>query len=290
MDNLNTETAEVAETTGLSAEDQAAFDAQRAGEIAAEQAAPEAPAKTEEAAKPEPKQVPLGALQEERERRKATEAKLRELELMQARLDERLRSVQQPAEQRPQGPPDPMEDFTGWAKHGEQALTQTRQEVEALKAQMQQEAQFRNVAEDYRASLHQFAQQAPDFADAYQHFINTRAAELRTLGYTDAQIAAQIPREEVQLHTAIRQRGGNVGEVVYNIAKTRGYAPKPPAPSPAEKIEKAAQAQTVNKSLSAAESTGKGQITIRDLVNMDAAEFNEYARKNPKTVAKLMGQ
>jgi hypothetical protein len=288
MDNLNTGTAEVAETTGLSADEQAAFDAQRAG--SPEPEASEAPAKAEETPKPEPKQVPLGALQEERERRKAIEAELRQMREMQARLDERLKSVQQPQQQQPVGPPDPMEDFTGWARHGEQALTQTRQEVEALKAQMQQEAQFRTVAEDYRANLHSFAQQTPDFADAYNHFVNTRAAELRTLGYSEAQIAAQIPREEVQLHTAIRQRGGNVGEVVYNLAKTRGYAPKPPAPSPAEKIQQVAQSQAVNKSLAAAESTGKGEITSRDVANMSMDEFAEWGRKNPQKLAKLMGK
>src|SRR5215475_10839084 len=75
------------------------------------------PAEEREAA-PQRSQVDHAALQQERTRRKEAQAKARELELLNARMEERFRAMAEawaprPQQQAPQRPPDPNQDIFG---------------------------------------------------------------------------------------------------------------------------------------------------------------------------------
>jgi hypothetical protein len=256
--------------------------------------------------------VPHGAFHEERERRKAVEKELTDLREKYARGDERLRLLTEaaraqtaapaPAAAEPPKVIDPKEDIFG-------AYDQLKAELEALKGGVQktaeetrQEREFTAVRNDYVADLNRFQAQEPAFADAFRFIAQTRAAELKLLGHPEEQIPQLLGQEELHLAVQARQRGVSPAEMLFAVAKARGFAPKAaepapapapaaPAETPAQKAERVAAGQAgPGKSLSAAGGAPAGEVTLEMLGAMSEAEFEAFATKNPRKLARLMGE
>jgi len=253
-----------------------------------------------------------GAFHQERERRKAVEKELTDLREKFARGDERLRVITEAMQARPAAqqetqaePPkviDPKEDIFG-------AYEQLKSELEALKGGVQQETarqrQEREAGEvitDYKADLNRFASSEPAFADAFRHVMQSRAAEYAALGVPEAQIRQALANDEFQVAVQARQQSVSPAERIFQIAKARGFTPKAaepaPAATPAAPAETAAaRAERVaagqagpGKSLSAAGGAPAGEVTFEMLAQMNEADFEAFALKNPRKLAKLMGE
>ena len=256
--------------------------------------------------------VPHGAFHEERERRKAVEKELTDLREKYARGDERLRLIteamqQRPApQQQPQAEPpkviDPKEDIFGAYEQLKAELAELKGGVEQTKQETQQEREFKVVRDDYIADLNRFGAAEPAFADAFRFVAQTRAAELKLLGHPETQIPQLLGQEELQLAIQARQRGVSPAEMLFAVAKARGFAPKAaepapapapaaPAETPAQKAERVAAGQAgPGKSLSAAGGAPAGEVTFEMLAQMSEADFEAFATKNPRKLAKLMGE
>lgn len=251
-----------------------------------------------------------GAFHQERERRKAAEAELTTLREKYARGDERLRLLseaaraQAPAAAQPAAEPpkviDPKEDIFGAYEQLKAELVALKNGVEKTTQETQQEREFKVVRDDYIADLNRFGAQEPAFADAFRFIAQTRAAELKALGHADAQIPQLLGKEELEIAVAARQRGVSPAELLFQVAKARGFAPKAPEPAPApaapaetpaQKAERVAAGQAgPGKSLSAAGGAPAGEVTFEMLAAMSEADFEAFATKNPRKLAKLMGE
>lgn len=317
-------------------EEQAAFDAYERGEDgpAAAPTAVEAPdgaAAGGEAAAPAPEAAPgevvdpeadagtaddnkgkfvrHGAFHQERERRKAAEAELTTLRERYARGDERLRLLTEaaraqtaaPAPAAPEPPKaiDPKEDIFGAYEQLKAELAELKGGVQKSAEESRQERETAAVIDAYKADLNRFQAQEPTFADAFRFVANTRAAELKAMGATDAQIPQLLGQEELQIAQAARQQGVSPAELLFQVAKARGFTPKaaeptpPPAPveTPAQKAERVAAGQAgPGKSLSAAGGAPAGEVTLEMLGAMSEADFEAFALKNPRKLARLMGE
>ncbi|GJE29800.1 hypothetical protein [Methylobacterium organophilum] len=261
-----------------------------------------------------------GAFHQERERRKATERELAELRERFARGDERLRVLteamqkapaaaagaqpQAQAAPEPEKVPDPNEDIFGYVAYlqkeltalrsGQQQMTeaQTRAAEDATRA-----AEERQVLDHYRADVQRLAQAEPAFVEAYGFLVNGRVAELKHFGLSDEEAVKAAQADEMALIHAARQRGVSPAQHVYDMAKLRGFAPKPaaaaapvaPAETPAEKAARVAAGQAAAKSLSSAGGAPAGEITLEMLAAMSEEEFDAFQAKNPAKVRKLMG-
>jgi hypothetical protein len=237
-------------------------------------AAEAAPAPAPEATEEDDRRVPLKALHEERAKRAEYERKLDEALRRMAELEQRTKAPEPEAAP----DPDPETDPIGALKAAKAELRRMSEEAQ----RQQYEARLNAVA--YNAAV-EFSQQAPDYKDAYQYAVKSRAQELAVLGVDQNAIPEIIKREELSLIDGSVRAGRNPAQAIYEFAKARGYARQAPAPvaAPAPAAPDPALMQA-KKAVAASASAGgapasKGEISDADAVNLKGAAFDAYWNK-----------
>lgn len=266
----------------------------------AEPAAPETTADSQPAQKPQ--MVPHAALHEERERHKETK---RQLEETAKRWEDRFNQIvqrigqpqpaaQQPQQQQPSSdiviPPvdqDPLGHVL--AQIGKIGAT-----VETLQKSGQQQQQITSQQEAVRATAqraalleNEFSARTPDYVAAANHLKAARDSELQAMGFSDSVQRSQIlANEAMDVARRSMGEGKNPAEVIYALAKLRGFSTPAPAPAAApEPTPAAAQAdaaqklnqikggQTQSRSLSNARGGATSPFTAERILEMSDAEF-----------------
>lgn len=266
----------------------------------AELAKPETQAEPEkpETPPPEPKMVPVSAVQEERERRKVAEEARRQAELNQARLDERIKAINErltPKEQ-PREIPDPEKDAMGTLKATAEEVKELKRFQMEHRAQLEQQARANDVMRQAAGKEAEFMKDNGDYGDASSFLRQSRYNELTINGLDPWTANNTIMQESLALAAQALQQGKNPAEVVYSLAKARGYAKKttvqPAQPeSDAAKLARVAEGQKLSASLGNVPSTpGKPAISGKDLLAMDEDEFSTFLDKLPeKQRSKFLG-
>lgn len=287
----------------LSAEEKVQFEQmekQEAAEkvvIEAEKVAP-VEAVTEEI-KPEPKEVPLAALQEERERRKSAEATARQAEINQARLDERLKLINDKINP-PAGPreiPDPEKDALGALKATAEEVRTFREFQAGQQRQQQQNAYAQDLMAKASSAEVEFMKQAADYGEASVFIKKQRAEQLAAVGMNPLQIQQTLTMEGLQLAEMALKSGKNPAELLYNLAKVSGYRKEATQvvqgqpEGDADKLARIAAGQKANMSLGNVNATpAKPAINGKDLLAMDEEQFSTWLEKLPmKERAKFLG-
>lgn len=269
--------------------DPAAFD--EAAEVAAyeaeqQEAAPPAAEAAEAAPEPEraPKHVPLAVLMQEREahRREREERQRLQAQFEQGnkRLEMLISSLQQP--QRPADPvPDINTDPVGYFQRQLEATQRELAEVKQFKEQVAQqstmtaqEAQFLNA---YRTDAMAFAQKAPDFTGAYNHFKEMVIRDALETGADPEEAIAEMEARERQIVARALRTGKSPAEAVYNAARRYGFKGAAPTATADAKMEAMQRGQTAAKS-TAAPGGARGRfegLTVEALANMSEAEFSK---------------
>lgn len=272
----------------------------------------EEPAKVEpektEAAKTEAdkveKMVSLSALHEERGRRKAIEAKQRETETALAELRGKFSIVEKlnaPKVEPAVEAPTVETDIFGVVKNQGETIAQLQARLKADDDQRQADGEHNSIVNAYRMDAAQFAAKNADFKAAYDYMLNSRAAELMAIGYDDpAQLHAALQADEMAIAKVAFGNKKSAAEIIYNLAKQRGYAKPEPVkevvaevkttPTVTEKIDAINKGQAANKSLSnTGGSAGDGDVTGEMLLKMPMDEFEKWCEKNPAKAKRLMG-
>ena len=326
------ENTAVEETAGLTDAEKAYFESGGESPIEAEpepapDPEPQAQAEPQEGQQsPEPqanqqqdensRNVPYGALREERERRKALEQQLAQLNGKWQTVEQRLAALQginQPQQQRPEAPkiPDPEEDFIEATRWTQQQIVemQRRQQQQMTNAQRAQQAQqFQGqVMNAWSQRARQAAQQSPEFADAYRFATTSRFRELIASGVPEHQARQQAQRDEFNFVAQSMQQGRDPAQSLMAIAQARGWQPKPASGEPAQAAPAAANAQQntpaqpqrldtvakgmqANKSLSGVGSStsGRGSLGAKDLAEMSDDDFAAFLDKKGANGFKAM--
>jgi hypothetical protein len=290
----------------------------------AAQGQPAAPAEPERQ-----KTVPHQALHEERERRRAVEARLQEIAEQKARTDERLNILLQWAQNETDAaskanqpaPPDKNEDPIGYLQWENQQLKQQfgqydqrfQQHEQFLQQQYQTQAQqqFRQQVWDaYTNDITTFSVEQPDFNDALNHLRDVRSKELQAMGFQGNQIAQQIGVDLEQFVTAALRNGTRPAEALYALAKARMYQqgaspqqqqaaasvaagqaqPNGQQAQPGQKLQTIAKGQASNKSLSGSGSGSPQPMDATAIAGMDDDEFATFmATCSDKKLQKMLG-
>ena len=285
---------------GLTPSEQAYFDTK--GETVPE--APAEPAQPQEA-KPVPetveaaeapqeptqeaKTVPLGALHEERNKRKEAEKQMRSLREEMQRLAGRLDVLNgvAPQAQTPQKPTvadAPIE-----------ALEKVVEYVERDQQERANVAQYQEFTNAVNAAEREFAAKTPDFQAAIDFLQKGRMAEMKAIGYHELDARNVIAQEAIAISSAAMQQGVNPAERFYALAQARGYSPKAAVAAPSEPneaaktvaaLEKAteklatiAKGQQASKSLSSAGGASNDALTLEAIASMDEEEFSKISDK-----------
>ncbi len=211
----------------------------------------------------EEKKVNLGALHEERQKRKELQGKMEAMEKRFAQLVENL----QPKQETPQLPTIEDDPVTN--------IDYRLQQAEAFQQQFNQNQQQQYVQEQvvgsYKAKAAEFANENKDFGDAYAHLLKGRISELKILGFDENSAIQFAQNEEFQIAQAALQQGANPAERLYQIAKQRGWqAKRSDAPVKDLKvIEKGQQ-----KSKPGSGSPPSGELSLEALAEMSDDDFN----------------
>jgi hypothetical protein len=243
----------------------------------------------------EERKVDYGALREEREKRKVAEEKAREMELLNARMEERFKAWQDSTRQPPKAPVRPPradEDIFGAVNHLQRTQEQVNKELEGYKKREAALVQMQELANFAARSANEFKKTTPDYPDAFNFLQDSRKRELETWGMDEIAIGKQLETETQQLIARAAQAQRNPAEMAYMLAKQRGYSAKQaPAADPVEQLDRIERGQQQNRSMSGTggNSRAGGEITLSDLVRMPDAEFAAFKSKYPARYRRLKG-
>lgn len=256
-----------------------------------------------EAGKAGDKTVPLAALHESRAeikrlREERTAEKAAEAErfgLLEKRTNEILAKLV-PKEEAPKAEviPDFDIDPAGWIAGTMKASGKDLEAVKAELTTLRQEKATQDEANRNRAGIqeiltyaitqeNQFKAVTPDYDAASTFLLNSRKDELEEMGKTPAEINQIIQLEKLSIANDCKNSGKNPAEVVYKIAKRRGYAkaadadPVVDAAAAAatgkEKLETARRGTEQAQSLSGTRGNAPSPLTAQRLLEMSEAEF-----------------
>lgn len=225
-----------------------------------QQSAPQAqaPAPAPQAQQPDNRMVPIAALHEARQR---TAALAQQMQTLTARTNMLLAGQRGP--EQPEMP-DITQDPAGFIL----ALDQRLRAFEETRAEETQNRQIDNALEQDEML---FAQTVPDYEQASDHYIQSRARELAAFHPPEA-IYAILTNEARTIAQNAWQRGMSPAQMVYGLAQARGYTPgQQPAPAPQPQAQPApvpqAQAPTPGGPSAAAvvAAINNGQAASRSL-------------------------
>lgn len=258
--------------------------------------------------------VDYGALHAERSKRKTTETELAKQREENAKILGRFETIQQmmqraPQQQTPQQPVadeipdinlDPVGHFQAKDALRERELGELRQ---WRQSQQQQSDTYNNVSRLQQiAQSHEaeFKKTTPDYDDAFQYVRAQRDTELQGMGYDDPNVRQNIiAQDALQIAAQALQGNRNAAQVVYAIAKARGYAGKAPASAPApvpvakspdaQKIATVAKGQEASQSLGQMGGTAPVEFSAEMIAKMSDNEFADWTSKNEDAWRKMMG-
>lgn len=255
-------------------------------EVAAAQAAAAQPQQ-------QPQMVPHQALHEARARA-AENARI--AQLATARLNAILTS------QRQQGQPN-LEQMPDIAENPAEYILALERRLSQFEQARQEETKFREIdtALDNDESL--FSQAVPDYDQASDYFVQSRARELLQF-YPPDETQRIMTQEARQIAQQAWQRGQSAAAVVYQLAQARGYTPGNTAanplrnptparpavpatpvggPTPQAVIASVNAGQQASRSLSGgAGGQGTEQMNAEALLNMNDDEFEAYLQLGKK--------
>jgi hypothetical protein len=260
------------------------------------------------------KMVPINAVHRVRDKHKATRAELEKLRIDMARGEERLailneafsgQNKPQTQQQAPKEETEPnpfeeptvdhMKDFVGafdqMSRRNAWLLKQREKDAERtanIEQQTSQRDAMSSLRQTYTSDVQAFRQANPDFMDAYQHLVKGRLAELDLQGVRDPlKRKAIIEAEETQIVAQALQNNQSPAQLIYGIAKARGYMGKPATPAPAatptstpapnaatEKIKALQTGQAAAQTLSNVGGQAAPSLTYEALARMNQSDFD----------------
>jgi hypothetical protein len=238
------------------------------------------------------KMVSLSALHEERGRRKATESEKRALEHQLAELRGKFSIIERLQAPQAETPPPTVEgDIFGVIKNTTETVAEIQKRLRAEDDQKRAAGERSNLVTAYRLDAARFEARTPDFRDAYNHLLNSRASELMAMGYEDpVQLHQALTNDEMSIAQMALGNQKSAAEIIYHLAQQRGYRKTEPGGKGASKIDTINRGQQANKSLAnAGGSGGDSEMTGEMLLKMPIDEFEAWCTKNPAKAKRLMG-
>lgn len=176
--------------------------------------------------------------------------------------------------------PDMDADPIGWMKYAKRYMDMTKSERAAAEkaskeqaANQQAMAQIGKRMDEYERD---FREDNPDYDKAVAHFRKVREEELSESGVTAGELGDALRQDLVSVVARAIRAGKDPAEVVYKLAKNRGFGVDKRDPK-LETIERAANA---GKSLSQGSTrTGDGELTYEYVSTLKGKAFTEAWQK-----------
>lgn len=263
----------------------------------------EAEEETSEEEKGKQRTVNYGAFHRERQRRQEAETGRKSSEERAARAEQRVGLILERLAKMPAGGqqqvaeedaiPDVNEDPVG---HIVGILKKQAKMIDQLSAGSQQQTQeqhttnlVRNLQSSATEMEQEFMEEHDDYNDASAFLQSSRHEELKELGFNLNERRATIAQEALAIAARSMQQGRNPAEVVYNMAKKRGFARKAPTTTVDEgkkKILAVRKGQEQESPLRGRGNSPKSVPTAQALIDMSEADFDKFLQ-DPKNLEYL---
>lgn len=193
-----------------------------------------------------------GQAAKERVKRRAAEQQVRELNERMARLeataakpkadDEDLLAVIAGLRD---DDDDPITDLAQVKRALKLFQAQQAREDEQSNASTAQQREFMRLASSMAEAEADFEDDHPDYKQAQEHFKAARRGEFEDMGYAGQELEAELAKDLIGLVRRAVSGGRDPAEVVYNLAKKRGFqSGKAQTDAKLKEIAAAAQART----------------------------------------------
>lgn len=175
-------------------------------------------------------------------------------------------------------------------------LDKVTTEFQQTKEQQQYAEQERSLVQKYMAKTEEFTAKTPDFKTAYDFLVNSREQEYITIGYTPEEARQAALQDEYAIVKNTIEKGGDPAELMYSLAKHRGYAvpqkkqesPIKSVVAPVKKVE--TKAETVKKGQKVAktldtigktpsDTLSEDEVDLAALAELDGEDFDKAWQK-----------
>ncbi len=227
--------------------------------------------------------VPLSALNESRAQLRQTQAQLAEMQQRMAEMDklrqeiEEFRSRQKQAQEQQEFNADPLGVIQKQINELKSTVTTQSQTEQQRAQQIQSEQQmFATIA----SQVNDFKKTTPDYDDALAHVLEARKQELIAMGAPEYEAQNRVAMEAQEIAVNSLRSGQNPAQVVYQLAKLRGYGAK----QTAQKLATIEQGQKAASSLANVAGVGEGPgVSLAEIDSMSEDEFDKFWSKFEKT-------
>ncbi|KAA6404605.1 hypothetical protein [Candidatus Tokpelaia sp.] len=246
------------------------------------------------------KTVPHAALHAEREEHKKTRAELQKMRAKALEWQQELAALPQirlPQAQQelPALPPDPREDFLGFARWQGQEINRLNEEIAAGKQQAEEKqraaAAETAIMQEWDKAVQDARRSTPDIDAALEFLQEARMSQLGVLAPIDPRFADKAFCEK-QIYAELRdivigtfQQGRNPAAAVYDIARAYGYGRDEIA-----RMDRLKQAAAGARSLTAGPGKQVGDpFLLETVANMPEAEFAKWYERNKDSFRSMFG-
>ena len=240
--------------------------------------------------------VPHQAMHEERALRQQAQEQLRVAQEQNqvladrmAQILERLSPKEEPqVEAVPNKEEQPFE-YMEWLENQVKQIQTTTAQKEQQSAAEKQQSQLwetgNNLAREYRNSL----ENPEEYDGAFNYMMQKRGEELVAMGTPKEHIAQMLQQETWQGMQYALANKINPGQMLHNLAKSRGYTKPAPAPQPGRQPAQQPPAtpavdydaaRKANRSMSRGGGTRNDHATMSDLANMSDKDFEKWLDVN----------
>lgn len=249
--------------------------------------------------------VPLAALTEEREARKAFKAEVDELKASQKLMVDAFTKFMDKVTPK-EAPPAPVEipdvnenplaHLLAKIALLENALQGVGTVVQQTTEQQQQQEYVQALMAVGKRDEDEFAKDFPDYGDATVHLKTFRWNQIKALRpeLSDAEIEQTLLYESLQLAEHARNSDKNIGKVFYDLAVSAGYVRKEEkkdgasaGSDPADVVRKAAAGQAQATGLGGTRGATVTPTTVAKALELSPADFDKFMQT--KEGRELMG-
>lgn len=223
------------------------------------------------------------AFKEERRKRQEAEERIRQFEARLAQIESGKSKPEEIDLSQLDETADPIGTIEALKRFAMQRAQQEQAEQRHTQAQTAQQRQFQQINTRMQEYEGDFRDLNPDYDDAAAHFRQARIAEYQEQGYEGAELEEALKNELVGMVARAIQSGKDPAEVVYKLAKNRGYAGAASKevvdkqPNKLQTIERGQKAARSGSALSG--KTGDGSLSAESVTRLEGAAFDQAFAK-----------
>jgi hypothetical protein len=219
-----------------------------------------------------------GQAAKERARRREAERRARELETRLERLETRDKPATQAEEDDlvaainalRDDDEDPITDLASVKRALKAFMRQQSEETQAEAVRRVQQEAVVKIARAMDEAEADFADEHPDYREAVEHFKKARREDYEDMGFSGEALEAELVKDFLGLVQRAMSGGRDPAEVVYNLAKKRGFqSGKAAAEAKLKEIVRAAEASKGPTS----GKNGEGRMTVDQINRLKGAAY-----------------